>query len=170
MNTTIGLEVVSISEFCDKYKISDVHRKNMGILNENVKVIEEEEYNQLLNDINKVNESYKVSTLKRKFDSVSPMSRDVKCKLDIIPLTMCTESQNANNLDDDIHPEIILTSELNGNTQFDISGVQPYQDIIMDSDDTCRVINIQQDILPIQTFMPLTSDDHQWQSSPFNFS
>jgi len=141
----------------------------MGILNENVEAIEEDEYLQLLNGINKQSQINIPNTLKRKLDSVPPVSRDVKCKFDLVPQGLYEEFKDANNVDCDIHPEIILTSELNGNTQYDISGIEPYQEIIMDSNDTCQVADLQQEMTPIPNFMLLTSDEHQWQSSPFNF-
>lgn len=171
-NRSAALEIICITEFCNKYKISDLKREKLGISSNNIEVIDEKEYMELLDLINKSREMESNFLFKRKLEETNyTVTRNVKVKLNDIPssyINNVTFRYIEEEIDHDESPELLLTSDLNGNTQLDTYTFINCPDII-ESEDSCQITQVRQESSPIPNFMILTSDDHQWQSSPINF-
>lgn len=173
VNKSTTHEIICISEFCNKYKVSNWKREKLGILSNNIQVIEENEYMELFDLINRNREMEGNFLLKRKLEEANyTISRNVKSKLNDNPSNFGNEVAfqyvEDEEIDEDEAPEILLTSDLNGSTQLHNYTIIKYPDII-ESEDSCQITQVRQETSPIPNFMILTSDDHQWQSSPFNF-
>lgn len=173
-SNSTGLEIVCISEFCHKYKVSNLKRERLGILNSDVTAIKEKEYMELLDLINRSREMQTNLLLKRKLkDTNYTTLRNVKSKWRETPenfnfsdeatFQYIEETEYVNEL-----PESIFASHLNEHTQLNDNQVIKYPDII-ESDGNDQITQVQQETSPVPNFIILTSEDNQWQSSPINF-